>query len=321
MEAKTERDRSKNRWMESSVGASFHWTTHTTYADGTRGSYAEAVNGFDVPRFVSDLRAAGVGHVIFTLTHAEQYLAFPCRTLESILPGRTTERDLIGELTDGLSAAGIRFIAYYNHSCNGDDDIPWKKACGYDAGIGGDLDAFAGNICAIVSEIARRYGDRIAGWWFDSAYSVDGRGPHNSISCEMGDWQFPWEKLTAAARAGNPDCAVAVNSGIGCGFLYTTDQDYYAGETVKLDEKFPPAEDNGMVDHRWICIDNPMWAFVSSEPRDFSSPRFSDEEVTAFVRDNLSSHRMTTFNMEIDRSGRINPYALRQIKYINEQIK
>lgn len=303
-------------WMKHSVGVSFHWTTHTTGTDGSSGPYEDAVNGFDVDRFVSALRDAGVGHCIFTLAHAKQYLAFRNEPLEALLPGRTTERDLIGELTDGLSAAGIRFIAYYNHSCNGNDDTEWKDACGYSAGIRGNLDRFAENICDIVSFTARRYGEKLAGWWFDSAYSVDPRGPHNSISCEMGDWRFPWDKLVDAAKAGYADCAVTVNSGIGCGFLYTPRQEFYAGETVRLDEAFPPVPDNGMCDHRWICIDNANWVFGGTAPHAFSDPRFENEAVLAFVRENLAKGRMTTFNMEIDRSGRINPKALAQFAYI-----
>jgi len=200
-------------WMRTSVGVSFHWTSHWKNGalgpDGKRLSYEDAINGFDTDRFVNALKKIGADHCLFTLTHAEQYLAFPNEVLESLLPGRTTKRDLIGEIIDGLHAEGIRFIAYYNHACNVHQDAPWEKACGYAEGIHGDLDLFAKNICDIVSFTAKRYGEKLSGWWFDSGYSLDPRGPHNSISCEMGDWQFPWENLICAAKSGNPACAVA----------------------------------------------------------------------------------------------------------------
>ena len=305
-------------WMKRSIGVSFHWTSNTTEADGSRGSYREAVDAFDADHFVSALRDAGAGHCIFTLTHAKQYLAFPNEPLEALLPGRTVERDLIGEITDGLSASGIRLIAYYNHSCNGDDDPEWKKACGYADGIHGDLDRFADNICRIVSHTAQRYGKKLAGWWFDSAYSVDPRGPYNTITCEMGSWRFPWDRLVDAAKAGCGECAVSVNAGIGQHYLYTPRQEYYAGETVNLDEAFPQTGPNGMCDHRWICLDNPAWVF--SGPRAFADPRFSDEEVLAFVRGNLEQGRMTTFNLEIDRSGYINPKSLSQFDRIRSRL-
>lgn len=301
---------SPREWMPGSVGVSVHWTALSAMPDGSRGSFADAVNGFDAASFADALADAGASHCIFTLAHAKQYLALPCGPLESLLPGRTTRRDLIGDLIGELAKRDIRFIAYYNHSCNGNDDAEWKTACGYAAGIAGDLDAFAANIRAVVSFIARRYGDSLAGWWFDSGYSVDHRGPHDTVSTDLGGWLFPWESLTAAARSGHAACAVSVNAGVGQRYLYTQDQDYYAGEAVRLDEPFDdplPA----YVDHRWITLDNPAWVY-SGGP--FQSPRFETGAVRSFIAANRAASRMTTFNLEIDRSGRINPASLAQVK-------
>ena len=304
-------------WMRTSVGVSVHWTTHTAAQDGSRATYAQAVEGFDAARFVRSLKQAGAQHCIFTLTHAEQYLALPCAPLEEILPGRTTVRDLIGEVAEGLTREGIRFISYYNHSCNGQDDPAWKAACGYAAGEKGNLDAFAGRIADIVRFIAGRYGKSLAGWWFDSGYSVDPTGPHNSVSCEMGGWRFPWDRLIAAAKSGHADCAVAINAGVGSRHLYAPGTDYYAGECTRLDEPFSPEAVPGLIDHRWVCADNPAWVF--SRPEDgFSRPRFTDGELARFLQANRQAGRMTTFNLEIDRSGRVNPYSLEQLARVRE---
>ncbi len=293
-------------WMKNSVGVSFHWTTHSVLTDGTSLPFREAAERFDAVSFVRDLKSVRADHVIFTLTHAEQYLALPCGPLEELLPGRTAERDLIGEIAARLAEAGIRFIAYYNHSCNGGDDPAWKKACGY---ASADLDRFAGNICGIVSFLAGRYGKALSGWWFDSAYSVDPRGPHDTITCDMGGWRFPWDKLLSAAKSGHEDCAVAVNAGIGSNFLYASGTDYYAGETVDLEEVFRPDEINGVVGHRWTCLDSTDWVFHRGRGS-FSAPRFPLETVCEFVRKNLASERMTTFNLEIAQDGAINPASL-----------
>ena len=305
-----------NDWMKRSVGVSFHWTTHSVNTDGTALPFAGAVGAFDVDRFVRSLKKIGAGHVIFTLTHAEQYLAFPNEALESVLPGRTTKRDLIGEIIEALDKAGIRFIAYYNHSCNGGDDPLWKKACGYESA---ELDTFADVICGIVSFTARRYGRLLSGWWFDSAYSVDPRGPHNTISCDMGDWRFPWGKLISAAKAGSDGCAVAINAGIGSNFLYAPGQDYYCGETVDIHEIFRPDEVPGMIGHRWTCIDSLDWVFHKGR-KSFAEPRFSVGEITDFVKSNLSAGRMTTFNMEIAQNGEINPKSLELFEMMRERL-
>lgn len=75
----------------------------------------------------------------------------------------------------------------------------------------------------------------IAAWWFDSPYSVDPRGPHNSVTTDMTGFQFPWEQFTVVAKRGHPQRLVTYNAGVAQTFLYTTHQDYWAGELVNLD--------------------------------------------------------------------------------------
>lgn len=304
-----ESDTADTSWMAGSVGVSTHWTSHTVNVDGTRPRYDDAVARFDVRAYADTLAEAGAQHCIFTLTHAEQYLPFPLAALDRILPGRTARRDLVGDLIAALAERGIRFIAYYNHSCNGDDDSAWKTACGYASGaMGGGLDRFADNICAIVSAISERYGDGISAWWFDSAYSVDPRGPHNTVSCDMGDWRFPWRSLTSAARSGNPRAAVAINAGVGSRFVYCDDFDWYAGEAVALDEPFSPDPLPGKQDHRWICLDDPNWILTRANAKmGFVPKRFTDGQIAAYIREHTNAGRMVTFNVLIDAIGRITP--------------
>ncbi len=307
-------NKANTEWMRGSFGISVHWTADTVCQDGTALPYEEAVNRFDVNVFADTLADAGAKHCIFTLTHAKEYLAFPNPVLEKLLPGRTAKRDLIGELIEALDQRGIRFIAYYNHSCNSDNDPAWKEACGYAAGIKGDLDVFAKNICSIVEFTAKRYGRKLCAWWFDSSYSVDPQGPHNTITCEMGNWQFPWEALAAAAKSGNPDCAVTFNAGVGSRFLYADCQDYYAGETVLLDEVFSPEAREDMQDHRWTCADSAAWLFNGKNyAAGFSELRFPAEELKAFRDQHCAAGRMVTFNFQIDQLGNINP-AIRKLK-------
>ena len=295
-------------WMKGNFGVSVHWTPHSVLLDGTCLPFEEATNGFDVEKFAETLASINAGHCILTVTHALQQIAMPHPLLDSILPGRTTKRDLIGELIEALDKRGIRFIAYYNHSCNNNDDVEWKKACGYADGIHGNLDHFAENICGIVSFIAKRYGTGLAGWWFDSSYSVDPHGPHNTITCDMGDWRFPWQALCDAAKSGNPDCAVTFNAGIGSRFLYADCQDYYAGETVNFDEPFTPDALPDICDHRWICADDTAWMLEKMNYKNGFAPlRLPTEELIAFRDKHLAEKRMVTFNFQIDQLGHINP--------------
>ena len=318
--------RADTDWMKGAAGVSFHWTDASVNLDGTQKSYQDAVDAFPVEQFADAVADAGATHCIFTLTHGKNYFPFPNPVADGILSGRTCQRDLAGELMQAFKARGIRFIAYYNHSCNNGDDPAWKEACGYADGPGHDLDCFADHICGIVQYMSERYGKGIDAWWFDSPYSLDPRGPTNTISCDLNGWQFPWERLVACAKVGNPDAAVAINGGImwdehcTCQFLYTDHVDYYPGECLSLADGAIPEAVPGITETRWTCADSPRWVF-NKGTRDahngtFAPPRFSDEELTEAFRINLDAGRMVTLNILIDQAGTINPDALAQFKRI-----
>ena len=127
-------------------------------------------------------------------------LPAPCAAIDSVAPGRTTKRDLIGELADACHARGLRFILYYNHSCNHGDD----PGMGVRRGLSrrGQI-RLVRNLIAIVRELGERYGSRVDGWYFDSCGSLDPRGVYDQVSTDLHGFQFPWEDFVAAAKAGN----------------------------------------------------------------------------------------------------------------------
>jgi len=314
--------RPRAAWMRGSVGLSVHWTAGIPSADGRKTSFEEAVNAFDVNRFAEKLKDLGAQHLIFTTAHGAQMLPMPNAALDTIAPGRTTKRDLFGEILDACAARDIRVIAYYNHSCNGTNEAVrvWEKQCGFPNGVaeGGSDETFARNISSVVGEMSRRYGKKVSGWWFDSAYSVDSRGELVGVFGkwlvveEPGAWRgrsvrFDWPRLLAAARSGNPEAAVAINAGVGRNFQYDDDTDYYAGESVSFSQAFTPVADGRRVETRWICADDPDWTY--SRKRGFCSLRKSVPELQAYVREHVRAGRMVTFNVLIDRNGTINPAA------------
>ena len=297
-------------WMRGSFGISVHWTANCACADGARISFEEAVRDFDAERFAETLSEAGARHCIFTVTHALQKMPCPNAALDRIAPGYTSRRDMLADVSAALRRRGIRLIAYYNHSCN-DRSAPvleWKRKCGYpcDGDGNGSMEIFATNYCAIVEDISRRHGAGIAGWWFDSPYSVDSSGPHKNVK---GEWHFPWASLIAAARSGNPSAAVAINAGIGEHFLYAPDTDFHAGESVKFDETFRPDPHPGLVDHRWICADSTKWVFSKKlvEAGGFVPLRLPARDLAAYARRHTALGRMVTFNVLIDLRGNFNP--------------
>ena len=141
-------------WMRGSFGVSSHYT-QAVIDKRSNGAvkYSDAIDALNVEKIADALSQMGCTHYIFTLTHAKQYLPFPCETLNKILGGRTSKRDFLRDLIDALKAKEIRLILYYNHSCNGNDDVLWKEACSYAEGGKDALDKFAENIWKIDENI------------------------------------------------------------------------------------------------------------------------------------------------------------------------
>jgi len=238
-------------------GIGVHWTAQTAPGSGPAKPFQKAVDEFDLEGFVKAVEYTGADYVLFTAAHALQMLPAPNPAIDGLLPGRTCKRDLILELANALSAKGKHLLVYYNHSCNHAQDAQWEKAVGYHAP---NKERFARNLMDIVGHMGERYEGKIKAWWFDSPYSLDPRGPHSSVTTDMSGFQFPWEQFTEVAKLGYPQRLVTYNAGVAQDFLYTTHQDYWAGELVNLDT--PPKSrylDNGLQWFGWTCIEDRRW--------------------------------------------------------------
>lgn len=299
-------------------GISFHWTAQSSPRSGELLPFRKAVENFRLAGFLDSIKESGADYVIFTATHALQTLPCPNEFTEQILAGRSCERDLIGEIADGLGKMGKHLIVYYNHSCNGGDDPEWEKAVGYHDR---DKTRFVENLCDIVSSMGQRYGSRIKGWWFDSSYSLDPRGPVNSVSTDMTGFQFPWERWAKAAKAGFPERLITFNAGIAEPFLYTHHQDYWAGERGDLND--PPTSryaDNGLQWHGWTCLDDRNWVWNSRRPAE-PPPFYSDAILSSFLKQCQAHHAPMTFNVAISQEGIVSGKAVSALKQAGERLR
>lgn len=194
-------------------------------------SYEEAVNRFDVERFARTMYECGGKLIFLTTSWAGYYFPAPIQTIDAILPGRTTKRDLVADLSEALSAYGIRLILYY-HVGHGDKE--WWSKQNYTRNDAGDLFT---NLEKIIEEVSLRYGNKIAGFWMD-----DGIGYYpNGAS---------FERITKAAKSGNKDNVICYNPWILP--KLTEFQDYYAGElglslrSAGVDNPYLPVGGTGM---------------------------------------------------------------------------
>lgn len=157
------------------------------------------------------IHRTGAGFVVFTTSHVRQFFPSPLAALDRVLPGRTTRRDLVGDLADALGRRGLRLMLYYHLGTSGDEEC--LKASGF-----GDTESsrFFANWQAIVGEAGERYRERLAGWWFD-----DGATTYYSMNP-------PCEALAWAAKADFPGRLVCFNP---WEFASPTEfQDFFAGE-------------------------------------------------------------------------------------------
>lgn len=184
--------RANTTWMQQAkYGFMVHWTSQSCPRSGPPKPYAQAVQDFDVKAFAHQMQQGGAGFVVFTTSHGQSYFPAPLVSLDRILPGRTAQRDLVADLAAALNRRGIKLMLYYNEG-----DQSARPESGLYAA---DTTHYFDTWCSIIEEVGRRYGDKLAGWWFDDASVVY---YHRNA---------PWQKMTAAAKAGYPERVVGYN--------------------------------------------------------------------------------------------------------------
>jgi hypothetical protein len=299
--------RSSTDWfVKSGYGLMFHWTAQSKPRHGPAKTYAEAVRDFPVDSFLKMVRETGAGHVLFTLNHAVPHCPAPIRAWEKFHPGLTTERDLIGELADGLHQAGKRFLLYINS--------PTFAKITQERGV------FSPNVDAksyvemhreILEEIGHRYGRKLDGYWFDSWYQAFQHFP-----------DIRQDLVFHACKVGNPDRITAFNFWILP--VSTPWQEYWAGEIGS--PGVPPASryiergaGAGLQAHFLLFLDAP---WVHGKPdTEMESPHFSTAALTDYIQQCMKSQAVVTVNLGIYQDGIIGPQAAECMAGVRQKIR
>jgi len=306
-------------WLAAcSFGISTHWTALSQPVNADDWvPFEVAVSRFSISKYLDQIAGAGAEYVIFTGAHALQMLPAPCNVIERILPGRTTKRDLIGEIADGCRARGMHFILYYNHSCNGTDDPEWEYAVGYHDK---DKSRLTKNLLDILRELGARYGSRVEAWWFDSCGSLDHSDFHPHAADDNEFQSFPWQEWVDAAKTGFDGRLVALSPGMLRHYLYSSHQDYEAGEanspvavpTTQFTQEHLQA-------HRWVCIDNPAWVH-NHYLTPLAHPIYRQAQILDYVRTCNKVKVPVTFNVDIDRTGLLSPESLAMLREVKKRL-
>jgi hypothetical protein len=289
------KERASTGWMVAAkYGLMFHWTSQSKPRLGSPLSYCDAVRSFDVNRFAKMVSETGAGFVVFTTSHAGFYFPGPNPVIDSILPGRTCPRDLVGDLANALNHYHIRLELYFHP---GHDDAPWWQRTHFDK----DKTAYFKQWRAIISSIGNRYGSRLAGWWFDDAAFT--YYPFNP-DCEQ---------MSAAARAGNAERVIAYNS-----WILPKLNDFYdvfAGENALWETKYEDlsflpvggtgryvgGQQKGLQAEITVLVNGDWGHFQMNQP--LGLPRLSAEATIAHMKDAISRSEVPLLDVEVYQDG------------------
>jgi alpha-L-fucosidase len=265
------------------------------------------VEQFDAQALAEQLAKAGAGYFVITLGQNSGFFISPNRTYERYTgysPGeRCAKRDLPVDLFKALRPKGMRLMLYL--PCQApNEDARAQRAFGLPEGKRDQpLDlVFAAKWAEVIREWSERYGDKVAGWWFDGAY---GHIQFNEAIAAV---------YTRAAKSGNPRAIVTFNPGVNV-VHYTQAEDYTAGE---LNEPFA-----SLPTSRWL--DGSQWhalTFLGSNwgRRDI---RYTDQQWTQWLRAVIDRGGVVTldmgpnYNPKAGRCGALNPEQLRQVQAIH----
>jgi alpha-L-fucosidase len=244
----------------------------------------------------------GAGFVVLTTSHAGFYFPGPNPVIDSILPGRTCPRDLVGDLADALNRRHIRLELYFHP---GHDDAPWWQRTHFNDA---DKSAYFQQWRAIISSIGNQYGKKLAGWWFDDAAFT--YYPFNP----------DWEQMSAAARAGNPDRVITYNSWI---LPKLNDfYDVYAGENGSWETKYEDLEfllaggtgrytggPQAGLQAEITAVINGAWGhFKINQP--IAPPQLSADDLVSKLKDAISRKAVPLLDVDVYQDGTISPQTL-----------
>ena len=277
---------SRAAWLsEAGYGLALHWTTQSLPRRGKRPiQFRKAVERFDVTRLAEQCLEAGAGWLLFTISHAQEHLPFPCETLDRVLPGRTCERDLMGELSAALAPHKIPLI-FYNPSIADDSDPEWQRASGWLY----DPASFASLQYDIVAEIGEKYGNRLAGWWIDNCYDpsiMPHRWHHLHHDVKGYANLYDLKQYASALRKGNTKRIVAFNFSGTAGWRSVLGKgivDYEAGEANSLC-RVPTGPLSGEGGSQWHCFVYMDDFWVHNVPGEVAPPRYDDEHVISYIK-------------------------------------
>jgi len=298
--------RANATWLaDCGYGMMNHWNSRSAPRHGPRKGYLDAVRDFDIVAYTDVVQKTGAGYVLLTTGWADPCCPAPIASWERFFPGWTARRDLIADLAEELGKRGIKLMLYFpSHILVwGEDYQRLDKA---------SAEELMNVHREILTEMGRRYGHSVSGYWFDGWGELGVKFPGT-----------PWEELFDLCKVGNPDRLMALSN-----WIYPLEnpwQDYVAGDlgTVENPPKSRYVEDGpgkGIPYHCTVTIDEPNWAHEAMEAP-IAPPRFTNERLIKYVQACMQLKVPVTLNMGIHQDGKLGEETVRQVVALRRQVR
>jgi len=260
------------------------------------------VDGFDVEGMAKALESAGARYYQISIGQNSGYYLSPNATYDKIAgiqPSKCSRRDLVADLYEALSKRGIRLMVYLPSGAPAGDKaadaaLEWKNGPVPNR-------EFQRKWEQVIREWSLRWGKKVAGWWFDGCYFP------NSMYRSADPPNFA--SFAAAARAGNPDAAIAFNPGVVYRMLSLTPyEDFTAGEIDKPDLVTIRRTVGGKVDGTQIQ----MLSYLG-QTWGRGEPRFTVGQVIAYTKKIRDAGGAVTWDVPVGLNGAISQPFLDQL--------
>jgi hypothetical protein len=296
--AARERAGSRATWMKQARwGVMTHyladWIPNQTGKEMTVAGWNHLIDRFDVEGLADQIKAAGAGYHLISIGQNSGYYLSPNATYDRIVgirPSKCSKRDLIADLYAVHHRRGVRLMVYLPSGAP-DKDLVAVNALEWKRGAYRNSE-FQIKWQEIIREWSERWGTKVSGWWFDGAYS-----PNTMYRTPAPNFIT----FAAAARAGNPESALAFNPGVFHRVHSITPfEDYTAGEIDLPDQISFHNPQNGISDGAQIHVLSHL-----GEKWGMGAPRYSTDQVVGWSRKVTDQGGVFTWDTPVQLNGHI----------------